>query len=164
MTRLTQEQTIAAFGDPNAYINPDGTVNQKWEKILGSAALPAPLPLSWDLSRSVSKFKCHRLLVERFEAAFQKAHVNPYVWDTIGSFGGCYAFRANRKNHRVLSTHAWGIAVDIDVADNEQGHAPEMDPVIIAAFESEGFLWGGTFHGAAVDGMHFEFADLSRLA
>jgi hypothetical protein len=165
LKRLTIEEMVAAFGNPWPYVHSDGTVDPDWErKILGYATMPAPLPLSWDKTRQVARFKCHKRLVLRFEAAFQKIHVNPYVWDTIGDFGGCYAFRTNRKNHRLLSMHAWAAAIDIDVADNQQGDTtPEVHPDVIAAFESEGFAWGGFFAGSAVDGMHFEFADLSRL-
>ena len=146
------------FGDPGPYIRSDGTVDHYWEtKILTMASLPSSLRLAWDHNRTVNRFRCHYLLKERFEAAFQKAHADGPGWDSIGDFGGCYMFRPNRKNPRALSFHAWGAAVDIDVADNGQGHSPEMHPAVIWAFESEGFIWGGRFHGDAVDGMHFEY-------
>lgn len=157
LRRMTFDETVAQYGDPRPYVHSDGTVDPEWERrIVSYATLPAPLLLSWDHSRSVTRFKCHRLLVQFFQDAFRKVYVDPEAWATLGDFGGCYAFRANRKNPRALSMHSWAAAVDVDVADNGQGHKPEMHPAVVAAFESEGFIWGGRFHGDAVDGMHFE--------
>lgn len=158
------DQLVAAFGDPRPFVREDGSVAPQWEKkILAVARLPAPLPLSWDRGRMVATFRCHRRLVPAFERALSRVHDDPAAWASIGDFGGCYAFRANRRNPRRLSAHAWGAAIDLDVADNQQGVEPHMHPAVVLAFEEVGFVWGGRFLGLSRDGMHFEFGDLGAL-
>ncbi len=154
---LTLDETIEAFGDPRPLIREDGTVTPAWEfNILGWCNLPAPLPLSWNKSQMVSKFRCHRLVVTPLEAALKAIFEMPEAWETVGDFGGCYAWRMQRGSRTHLSKHCWGLAIDLDVSDNPQGAQPDIHPAVIAAFEAQGFYWGGNFKGARVDGMHFE--------
>jgi D-alanyl-D-alanine carboxypeptidase len=163
--QLTMQQVKANFGDPWHWITFDGHVLPEWEtSILSLAKLPAELPLSWEPHKKVGIFRCHKRLVRLFERALSSIYYDaPDAWATIDDFGGCYAFRANRRDRRRLSMHSWGIAIDLDVADNPQGAPGEMHPKIIEAFESYGFLWGGRFSGKSCDPMHMEFADLSKL-
>lgn len=166
LKRLTFEEMVGAFGDPRPHMLASGVVGASWEaSILAFGNLPAPLPLSFLPGVSVRRFRSHRRLVHRFEAAFRDIFNDPEVWQSWadGGFGGVYEFRANRRNPRVLSAHAFGAAVDGDVADNYQGKAPRVHPRLEEIMERHGFLWGGRFKGAAVDGMHFEFADLGGL-
>ena len=165
LSRLTPEQMVAAFGDPSEYLGSDGTVSTGWERqIVGYAKLPAPLPLSWLKTVRVSRFKCHRRLIPHFEAALADTFGDPEVWATVNDFGGCYEFRANRRDPKRLSAHAFGAGIDLDVAENPQGREPKVHPRLPGIWERNGFLWGGTFKGKAKDGMHFEFADLGRLS
>ena len=160
---LTQAQIVRAFGNPFPLVRRDGTISPRWEeKIIGYVKLPAPLSLSWAPSQRATRLKCHHLLVPHFARALKMAFDDPTVWASIGDTGGIYAWRSMRAG-KALSTHAWGIAIDLDVADNEQGAVGEMHPRLIEMFESCGFLWGGTFGGRARDPMHFQFNDLSKL-
>lgn len=66
---------------------------------------------------------------------------------------------------RGLSSHTWGIAIDLNVAWNGYGNVPAAHGVhgsvrqLVAIFESEGFAWGGYFEPLSIcDGMHFELA------
>jgi len=164
MRPLGRPDIVRLFGDPVPHIGPDGLIMRSWEQsILDSAELPAPLPLSWNRAVEVRRFKCHRLLVPHFEAALKRIFQSPEAWASIGDFGGCYAYRAQRGTRDTLSTHCWGIAIDLDVADNPMGGAPRVHERTIESFEMEGFLWGGRFAGKRRDPMHFEFADPSKL-
>lgn len=165
MKPLTYAETVRVFGNPEPYLLADGFgVNQEWEsKTLAWAGLPRALPLAWDRSRLVKRFRCHAMLVEHFEAAFDAIAKDPRAWETINDFGGCYNFRANRSNAKALSMHSWGAAIDLDVCDNPRGREPLVHPVVVNAFNLQGFLWGGLFKGKQLDGMHFEFADVDRL-
>ncbi len=69
---------------------------------------------------------------------------------------GCFAPRPKRINGD-LSTHSWGIAVDLNAAQN-----PMRSPMVrdipdawIAEFEKRGFTWGGRF--PTPDAMHFQY-------
>lgn len=154
---LTQEELFTVYGDPTPFMRDDGTVNQSWEnQILGWCRLPAPLPLSWEMTRPVNRFRCHTLIVPDLERALRAIHNVPEAWATIGDFGGCYAWRTQRGSRRKLSLHCWGLAVDLDVADNPMGGPPRVHPVTLKVFEDHGFYWGGSFAPPRVDSMHWE--------
>lgn len=160
---LADEDVVAAFGDPAAYLLEDGGISPFWERrILGTIPLPAPLPLSWDRGRRVTGIRCHRLIAPFMMAAFEAVWNNPEAWADLDDFAGCYAWRPRRGNPHGLSRHGWGIAVDVDAVHNPYGVKPHMHPITVQAFEAQGFEWGGRW--PVPDGMHFEFVDLKRLA
>lgn len=78
-------------------------------------------------------------------AAIEKADLH--------QIGGAYYFRARRGSNR-LSTHARGVAIDIDPLDNvmRKGNRGDMSATVIRAFQSAGWRWGGEYG----DPMHFE--------
>jgi hypothetical protein len=78
----------------------------------------------------------------------------------VNVYGGGYNFRLKR-NSNSLSMHAYGCAIDLDPVRNGMGDTtPELAkyPLIVKAFEAQGAVWGGHWHGASCDGMHFQFA------
>ncbi len=160
---LTDEQVVQLFGDPDSYLNPDGTIAPAWEAlILDVARLPEALPLSWNPMLMVTHLRVHRKLVGVIEAALDEIH-KAGLWPQVHDLGGCYAWRTRRLSAHALSRHCWGAAIDLNVKGNPQGSPPTMDPGIVQAFEAQGFAWGGNFHGPSVDGMHFEAADFARF-
>lgn len=86
--------------------------------------------------------------------------------DTIKSYGGCWVPRHMGWNPaRALSSHSWGIAIDLNVPWNGYGRMPAALGTIgsvreiVGLFEAEGFAWGGYFSPLSIcDGMHFELA------
>jgi hypothetical protein len=71
--------------------------------------------------------------------------------------------------NRTLSSHTWGIAIDLNAQWNGYGTEPAVLGAhgsvreLVALFEAEGFAWGGYFEPETVrDGMHFELARLSQ--
>lgn len=150
------EELKRDFGDPFRLILPDGTIDSAWEQeILTTIDLPFPIPLSWDHARSATRLRCHRKVVAVFENAFLKIKERR-IESLVKSFGGCYAFRAKRRNHE-LSTHCWGLAVDLNPETNPLGAAGDMSAEIVEVFTSLGFEWGGSWEGAARDPMHFQY-------
>jgi hypothetical protein len=69
--------------------------------------------------------------------------------------GGCWNPRTTRIGHGMLSHHAWGIAVDINVARNPLGAKPNQDARLVAIMEKHGFTWGGRW--LRYDAAHFEW-------
>jgi hypothetical protein len=153
---LTDAEVIATYGDPSKYIMPDGTIRELWRAaVLDSFALPKPLPLAW--GGTASRISCNKKLRPELERIFVKLAAIPEAWGTINDYGGCYSWRRNVNDRRKLSRHSWGIAVDLDVADNPNGSRGDVHPLVIQAFYDEGWLWGGWFTSTP-DPMHFEKA------
>jgi hypothetical protein len=69
--------------------------------------------------------------------------------------GGCWNPRVVRFGAGQLSSHTWGIAVDINVDDNPLGATPKQDPRLVEIMERHGFYWGGRW--LRPDGAHFEW-------
>ena len=150
------EEIVATFGDIFAYDNEDHTLNPKWQaEHLVAVPLPFALALSWDRSRRVQRMTCHRLLQPIFENAFL-AILNGGLDSKLTGFGGCFSFRPQRTGAN-LSTHSWGIAIDLNPESNAQGTAGNLDAGIVSIFEHLGFTWGGEWRGLARDPMHFQF-------
>jgi hypothetical protein len=75
----------------------------------------------------------------------------------LGRYGGCYNARLIRDERAGrLSRHSFGIAIDVNTANNSFGGRVSMDPRIVDTFRRWGFAWGGTW--GRPDGMHFEWA------
>lgn len=108
------------------------------------------------------KVSVHRLAAGPFRrvfAALQTAGLD----GRILTCGGTFVPRHKTWNpDRGLSSHSWGIAIDLNVAWNGYGVTPPPLGAIgsvrelIPFFAGEGFGWGGDF--SEPDGMHFELA------
>lgn len=103
----------------------------------------------------------HRLVADPLVALFE-AWEEADLLDRILSYGGLLALRFIRGSDTILSNHAFGSAVDINVAWNPLGCRPALvgqegsvrDLVPIA--NSLGWYWGGHYT-TRQDGMHFEY-------
>lgn len=150
------DQIIATFGNIHAYIQPDGTLDPQWPiQFLGYVALPVPLMLSYDHTKTITHFRCHKLLVDKLENVFNEIKTQG-LDPELFSFGGCFSFRPQRTGAK-LSAHSWGIAIDLNCENNRQGTAGNMNSGIISIFRQAGFEWGGDWPGRAKDPMHFQF-------
>jgi hypothetical protein len=150
------DQILATFGNIFDYITHDHTLDPRWQsEFLGRVALPFAIPLSWDLTRTVTQITCHKLLTSVMSEMFtniQTAGLQP----KITSFGGCFCFRPQRTGTK-LSAHSWGIAIDLNPEANAQGTAGNMDQDVVSIFRDAGFEWGGDWKGKVRDPMHFQF-------
>jgi hypothetical protein len=103
----------------------------------------------------LGSFRCHRLVIPMVRGVVDEL-VRRGLDDEIHGFAGCYSPRfANRDPGAGLSHHAWGVALDINAAENPLGAEPTLDRRVVEVFERWGFTWGGRW--LVPDGMHFEF-------
>lgn len=150
------DEICTSFGDIFGYIATDHTLEAAWQsEFLARITLPFPLILSWNHSQSITAITCHKLLTKTFVGVFDRIQ-SEGLQNKVTSFGGCFSFRPQRTGTK-LSTHAWGIAIDLNPETNQQGTAGEMDPKVIAVFREAGFKWGGDWQGKTRDPMHFQF-------
>jgi hypothetical protein len=103
----------------------------------------------------LGRIECHRAMFPPLRAAFQElldrglGHlVDP------SDYGGCWVPRTS--SGAVLSSHAWGTAIDLNVSTNHLGMDPSQPAELIDVMASHGFVWGGDW--LLPDGMHFELA------
>lgn len=113
-----------------------------------------PYPLLYGTT-VVHKATGHRLLVPAFHAVFTDL-ADAGLMAKASHYGGLYNLRPIRGQVQHLSTHSWGIAIDMNPETNRQGTPGDMDPRVIAVFQKHGFTWGGQFHRR--DPMHFQYA------
>lgn len=88
----------------------------------GKVNLPFEMKLDWDREKTITRFSCHELVADSLEKIFNKINsaYSPHSINAYGFniFGGCYNYRKMRGGSK-LSTHSWGIAVDIDPSRNK---------------------------------------------
>ena len=112
-----------------------------------------PVALSSQAQRPAVWFEGARLIVGDQTPVIESS---ADLRDKLRSYGGCFNFRAKRSGSK-LSTHAWGIAIDLNPETNGMGRDGDMPAGIVRVFESFGFTWGGRWSGAGKDPMHFQF-------
>ena len=121
----------------------------------GRAVLPRPLKLGWS-SASVTRVACHVLLEEVFSRVFWQIN-DAGLWPMLHTFDGIYSDRSIRGATKP-STHAWGIAIDLNASTNAQGTAGDLNRLVVSLFEQAGFIWGGKWPGKRRDPMHLQYA------
>jgi len=147
-------------------LGPDGKPTVAWQNANLTRITPAyPLTLAFPPGTQVTKVLCHKKVAESLSRVFEQ------ILEHFGSvaevkkarmhlFAGMYNFRRISGFNR-LSTHSWGIALDIDSAKNPQGKPFDeskgmMPKAVVKIFETEGWKWGGRFGGKRIDCMHFQ--------
>ncbi|GAB6986596.1 M15 family metallopeptidase [Nocardioides pyridinolyticus] len=101
---------------------------------------------------------CNKLMFPQLRAALEEV-VSRGLASEIdpGQYAGCYYPRFIAGS-TTLSNHAFGLALDLNVAGNQRGTVGEIDRDVVAIFKSWGFAWGGDW--AWTDPMHFEMNEL----
>lgn len=88
-----------------------------------------------------------------------QAKIHEFGYDI---FDGSYVDRVIAGTN-TESMHGYACAIDFNAAANPQ-HAPltetkfKSDSLIVFAFKSEGWIWGGDWSPASIDAMHFQAA------
>jgi len=146
---LPQLHVKTAFGEFAASPNSDGTIETQgsWKR-KNVAAKEVPI---------LGSITCHRALFPQLTNALQQIEAAGLSF-TIDpdDFGGCYSARFIDSNPGGrLSHHSWGIAIDLNVAQNRPGTRPDLDKRLVRIMEDNGFTWGGRW--LIPDGMHFEW-------
>jgi hypothetical protein len=130
-----------------------------WRKGTGDAYLQDPAWQAANLTTArvpiLGRVHCNRALLPALAGAMGELRqrglarlVDP------GAYAGCWNPRLTRSGGGV-SRHAWGAAVDLNVAGNPTGLASAQDPRLVEVMERWGFTWGGRW--LVPDPAHFEW-------
>ena len=147
------------------YLKKFGTPSQTGKGYLTQINLPFPMRLAWDKKISVKKMSCHKdiafALTNVFNDLLKHYGLEEIQRLGIDLFGGCFNYRAMR-NGSDWSTHAWGLAVDLDPDRNKLKETsktarfarPEYK-AMIDIFYKHGFISLGREKN--FDWMHFQW-------
>lgn len=154
---ITQEQLLKKYGTPN----------KTGAGYLTTITLPYPMYLNWETSTYVKKISCHELIADRLIAVFTEIlavyGIEKIKELQLDDFGGCFNYRLMRGGTR-LSTHAWGVSIDLDpdrnllkeTAKTARFAMPEYKPMI-DIFYKHGFQSLGREQNR--DWMHFQIKE-----
>lgn len=155
MTLPTTQQLTAKFGKAN----PTG------KGYLVYIDLPYPMRIAWQRQTKIKRFQCHKLVAQAFLNVFNGLLAH-YGYDRlvelgIDLYGGCFNYREMRGG-KELSTHSWGISLDLDPdrnllhesAKTARFARPEYKPMM-DIFYGHGFINLGREKN--FDFMHFQY-------
>lgn len=153
-----QQVAIATSGSVGALI---GTYRYR---VVGTQVIPES---SWTATHLrtetmplIGSVTCNTGMLPQLRAALNDVvaqGLSKYVYQTAG----CYNARFIAGSTR-LSNHAFGMAIDINSAENGRGGRGQMNPSVVRIFEKWGFAWGGTWK--YTDPMHFELTRIVKVA
>ncbi len=73
----------------------------------------------------------------------------------LKTFDGLFNMRMVRGTIDRPSTHAYGLAIDLNAKENPLGGPIALTPGFVECFLDAGFTWGGNFK--RIDGQHFSW-------
>lgn len=129
---------------------------------------PYPMKLAWDKTTVIRKFSVHEKVHDSMLRVLKRA-LEHYGQEEIerlnlDQFGGCLNVRKMRGGSK-FSMHSWGIAIDIDPANNrlrwgkDRAHMARRDRLpFVKLWEEEG--WVSLGRERNFDWMHFQAARL----
>lgn len=116
----------------------------------------------WDIPADIkaaipclpNRLYCNRLLVEPLERTL-RAVIAQGLHGEIETFDGCFNIRRKRGG-TTLSTHAYGMAIDLNAARNPLMGRVTWSAAFLAVWRGEGWTCGADWP-IRVDGMHFQW-------
>lgn len=159
---LSEEERSAVFGrfDYREGIGGRIEIAKSW---VDANLVSVPIPA---LERhGVGSIVVHQRAADPFRRVFARIS-DANLSDRVLAFDGTWVARhKNWDTSRGLSSHSWGIAIDLNMRWNGMGVMPPAIGAhgslreLVFHFEAEGFAWGGHFiPNSSCDGMHFELA------
>ncbi len=126
---------FAARPAPNGYLR----IDADWEREhLATRRVPL-----------LGKIRCNRGIFPQLIGALREIR-RQGLGHLIHSSDGCYSPRfINRDPGLGLSHHSWGVAFDVNAAENPFGGVPRQDRRLVEIFRDWGFTWGGGWKAVA---------------
>lgn len=164
-TPLAPSKIQERFGPIQYTVKPNGsdvTITNGWDKTnLQTVDIPQLKKIA--KPHSTGRITFHKKAAGQVQALFaewEKKDLLKYVL----TYEGSYNPRLIRGSSTNLSTHAFGIAFDINYNWNKLNTIPALVGeygsvrLLVETANKHGFYWGG--HFSRLDGMHFEIAKI----
>lgn len=113
------------------------------------------VPIELQVGNLPKRVYCSKDLVIPLQKAFHSLIETGKVQE-LKSWDGCFNIR-NIAGSNLASLHSWGVAIDVNAAENGLGVIPKLSPEFVDCFTKNGFDWGGRF--TRLDGMHFQLKE-----
>lgn len=143
------------------------TVSDVWKRNLVTVSIPElkgiPLYSLTNSTRSSGNVTLHKLAGQKFQEFFKRVR-EAGLLHLILTYDGGYNPRFIRSSKTVVSSHAFGTAIDINGFANGLGKEPARPGAVGCVYDlipianALGIYWGGHFSNK--DGMHLEIARL----
>lgn len=145
-----------------------GTPNKTGAGYIVTIDLPYAMRIAWNTIQTTKKMQCHKLVAENFKKVFKELLEHYGLAELkrleIDLFGGCFNYRLMRGSTTKLSTHSWGVAIDLSPDKNglktpiakAQFAKPEYNKMF-EIFERNGFENLGKI--IQKDAMHFQIKE-----
>ncbi len=150
---LTREAAVERYGAID-FASLHWPMADQWIKLF---SVPPGIFKQWKVLNTqvpVSHIACnmdiHRPLQMALDAVVMKS-----LTDELHTFDGAFNIRMVRGSTVLTSAHSYGLAIDINAAENPLGSPPVLSQELVSCFTRVGFDWGGNFH--RMDGMHMSF-------
>lgn len=116
----------------------------------------------WDVPNELEvgvipkRIYCNLDLVKPLSLAL-KTLIDTACVKELVTWDGCFNIRQIRGSDE-MSLHSWGVAIDVNAFENQQGQIPRLSDAFVLCFTQNGFDWGGKFKRQ--DGMHFQLSHI----
>lgn len=114
------------------------------------------VPKNLQVGNIPKKIYCNKDLVEPLKQAFKNL-IDTGKVDELKTWDGCFSIRPMRGGNG-FSIHSWGLAIDVNAAENPMGRNPKLSTEFVECWTKAGFQWGGYWN--IKDGMHFQLAKI----
>jgi hypothetical protein len=164
---LREQEIRDLYGDIETVPDP---ANKGWVKVV-SAGKPGGAQLRTQRFQHAALqaiapqgLEVHELAAPHFRKVFDDILAANLAGDLVKTGGTLASRHIGQDPDRRLSSHTWGIAIDLNPDQNGWDKTPAAAGQagslarIVPIFAKHGFAWGGDFKNSPLDGMHFELA------
>ncbi|MCF0075769.1 M15 family metallopeptidase [Dyadobacter sp. CY261] len=143
----TQAQLIAKFGDP--YKN-RLTFERMWMMVW-----EVPDDIREAIPAIPKRIYLNRIILIPLKTTLRKL-ISTGLHEEIETWDGCFNIRPKRGSSGI-STHSWGIAVDLNAALNPFRGKVTWSDEFVQVWRDIGWICGADWSAASKDGMHFQW-------
>lgn len=131
------------------------------------------VPAELEIGVIPKRLYCNKAIIEPLSKAFKNL-IDRGLVNELKTFDGCFNIRIIRgyekkydqlikagkydEAAKLISLHAWGVAIDVNAAWNGLGKVPTLSAAFVKCFTDAGFDWGGNW--TRKDGMHFQLSKI----